>query len=174
MARMLGWGIAAAALLELVPSSLAASLSRQELQVLGTALTFIQPKPAGDGTLAVVYSAANSASRQDADAIMAEIGGRLNVSGAVLTPRLVEAGALASTDFSLVIVAAGANSDVVRDAVRAHHVLCVTADQAAVQDGDCMMAVRPGPHVEIFLNYQAARQAGVGVATAFRMMVREL
>jgi hypothetical protein len=171
---MVRWGIAVAALLEIVPSSLAASLSRQELQVLGTALTFIQPRPVGEGNIAVVYSASNSASRQDAEAIMAEIGSQLNAAGAVLTPRLVEAGALAGTEFSLVVVATGANGETVRDAVRTHHVLCVTADQAAVQDGTCMMAVRPGAHVEIFLNYQAARQAGVGVATAFRMMVREL
>jgi hypothetical protein len=175
MSRMLGWGIAFALLTgPLVTGSLAASLSGQDPQIPATALAFVQPRPTGEGTIAVVYAAGNRASRDDAEAIMSAIGSRLAASGAVLTPRLVEAGSLAATDFSLVVVATGANSETVMNAVRAHHVLCVTADQAAVQQGLCTMAVRPGPHVDIVLNYQAARQTGITVATAFRMMVREL
>ena len=92
----------------------------------------------------------------------------------MLTPRLVDTDELAATAFSLVIVAAGANSEAVARAARAQHVLCVTADQAAVQQGVCTMAIRSTSRVEILLNYQLARASGVSFATAFRMMVHEL
>ncbi len=152
----------------------AASLTPQDLQVLGNALAFVQPRPAGDGSVAVVYDGTNSASHQDAEAILAAIGKSLTAGGVVLTPKLVDADALATSEFSLVIVAAGANSEAVLRAVRAHHALCVTADQAAVQQGVCTMAIRSTGRVEIMLNYQAAQASGIGFATAFRMMVHEL
>jgi hypothetical protein len=172
IADVLGWLMALIGLY--VPTSFAASLSSQELQVVGTALAFVQPRPAGKSTIAVVYAAGNSGSRNDAEAVMAAIGSGLPAAGGVLTPKLVEAGSLAITDFGLAVVASGANSETVMNAARARHALCVTGDQAAVQQGICTMAVRSGRHVEIFVNYQAAQQAGIGIATAFRMMVHEL
>jgi hypothetical protein len=152
----------------------AVSLSPQDLQVLGNALAFVQPRPASGGSVAVVYAGRNSPSHQDAEDILAMIGKGLTAGGVVLTPRLVDADELATTVFSLVIVATGANSEAVARAARAQHSLCVTADQAAVQQGVCTMAIRSTGRVEILLNHQAAQAAGIGFATAFRMMVREL
>jgi hypothetical protein len=152
----------------------AASLSPQDLQVLGNALAFMQPRPSGDGSVAVVYADRNSLSQQDAEAIQAVIGKSLTASGAVLTPRLVGSDDLGTAEFSLLIVAAGANSEAVMHAARAHHSLCVTADQAAVTQGVCTMAIRSTGRVEILLNHQAAQASGIGFATAFRMMVHEL
>ena len=152
----------------------AASLTPQDLQILGSALAFVQPRPAGDGVVAIVYAGKDRSSRQDAEAIRAAIGESLTAYGILLTPKLVEAGELASTDFSLVIVATGANSDAVPPAVRMHHALCVTADQEAVRLGFCTMAIRSSGKVEILLNYRAAQASGINLATAFRMMVSEL
>jgi hypothetical protein len=134
----------------------------------------VQPRPAGDGAVAIVYSARDAGSRKDAEAIRAAIGETLTANGVQLTPRLVAATELAGTDFSLVIVAAGANSDAVQSALRLHHALCVTADQDAVRQGLCTMAIRSTGKVEILLNYRAAQLSGVSLATAFRMMVSEL
>ena len=169
------WCTAAACTLIAVPSHAgwAASLSAQDLQVLGNALAFVQPRPTGDGLLAIVYDRQNSLSRQDAEAILTIIGKSLTASGAVFTPRLVDIDELAAT-FSLVIVAMGANSEAVARTVAAHHALCVTADQAAVQQGVCTMAIRTTERVEITLNYRVAQAAGVSFGTAFRVMVREL
>jgi hypothetical protein len=152
----------------------AASLSQQDLQVLGNALAFVQPRPVGGGSVAVVYAGRNSPSHQDAEAILAVIGKGLTAGGVVLTPRLVDADELAATEFSLVIVAAGANGEAVTRAARAQRSLCVTADQAAVTQGVCTMAIRSTGRVEILLNHQAALASGIGFATAFRMMVHEL
>jgi hypothetical protein len=169
-----GFAIALSLTGPMAHSAVAASLSPQDLQVLGHALAFVQPRPGAEGTIAIVYSAGASNSRQDAEAIMAAIGKGLPTAGAMLVPRLVDAGSLATTDFDLVIVAAGANSDAVMRAVRARHALCVTADELSVREGVCTMAIRSGARVEIFVNSLAARQAGIGFTTAFRMMVREL
>lgn len=152
----------------------AASLSAQDLQVLGTALAFMQPRPSGEGTVAIVFAAGDRNSREDAEAIMATIGNGLIAAKVTLAPKLVEAASLAATDFSVAIVAAGANSEMVMRAVRARHALCVTADQAAVQQGVCTLAIRSSEHVEIVLNHQVAERTGIGFATAFRMMVHEL
>jgi hypothetical protein len=152
----------------------AASLSPQDIRVLGNALAFMQPRPARDGSVAVVYAGRNSPSHQDAEAILAMIGKGLTVGSVVLTPRLIDTADLQTSEFSLVIVAAGANGEAVMHSAQAHHSLCVTADQAAVQQGLCTMAIRSTGRVEILLNHQAAQASGVGFATAFRMMVREL
>src|SRR4051812_21766943 len=88
----------------------AASLSPQDIRVLGNALAFMQPRPAHDGSVAVVYAGRNSLSYQDAQAILAVIGNGLTVGGGiVLTPRLMDADELPTTEFSVVIVAAEAN-----------------------------------------------------------------
>jgi len=152
----------------------AASLTPQDLQILGSALAFVQPRPAGDGVVAIVYAGKDSSSHLDAEAIRAAIGETLTANGIQLTPRLVEAAELAATDFSLVIVASGANSDAVASALRMHHALCATADQEAVRQGLCTMAIRSTGKVEILLNYRVAQTSGINLATAFRMMVSEL
>jgi hypothetical protein len=152
----------------------AASLSPEELRILGKSLVFLQPRLTGEGTVAVVYDAANPKSHEDAEAISASIGSGLVAGGAVLRPRLVDSAALGAADFALVIVAAGANSESVIQVVRSRHALCVTGDVPAVQGGTCIMAIRSADRVEVLLNHRAAEGAGIGFATAFRMMVQEL
>jgi hypothetical protein len=152
----------------------AASLTPQDLQILGSALAFVQPRPAAESVVAIVYTGGDRASRQDAEAIRAALGENFVANGIRLVPKLVEAAELAKVDFHLVIVAAGANSEAVPAAARSHHALCVTADQAAVRLGFCTMAIQSAGKVEILLNYRAAVASGINLATAFRMMVSEL
>jgi hypothetical protein len=151
----------------------AASLSPRDVQVLGRALAFLQPPPAS-GELAVVYAAGNAASKQDAEAIAAEIGEGLHVGGAVLRPRLVASAALAAEGFAVAITAADANGPAIRAAIDAKRALCVTADLAAVEAGSCTMAIRSEPRVEIVVNHAVAVASDVEFVAAFRMMIREI
>lgn len=151
----------------------ATSLSPQEVQTVGRALAFMQPPPTA-GSVAVVFSAADQQSKRDAEAIAAEIGPGLAVGSARLPPRVVEASALQAGGFAVVLAAAGANSPALGSAVQAAHVLCVTAELKAVQDGDCTMAVSTGMRVQIVLNHAAAAAAGINFIAAFRMMIREI
>ncbi len=156
------------------PAGWAASLPPSEIQILGKALTFLDPPLAGDLVVAIVYQAGNPDSRRDAESLAAEIGTSLHIGEAVLTPRVVASTALAGSRFALVITALGAASAAVIEAARTQHALCVTADLAAVQAGTCTMAIRSDRRVEIFVNREAANQAGLAFATAFRIMVHEL
>jgi hypothetical protein len=151
----------------------AASLSPRDLQVLSRTLNFLQA-PAPGGEVAVVYAAGDAASRQDAEAIAANLGEGLHATGTVLRPHLVDATALGNGGFSVVITAAGANSPQVSAAVHALRALCVTAALEAVQAGLCTMAIRSEPRVEIVVNHAAASAAGVEFTAAFRMMIREI
>jgi hypothetical protein len=44
----------------------------------------------------------------------------------------------------------------------------------ALRAGKCVMAVRSDPKVEITVSHAAIDAAGIGLASAFRMMIREL
>lgn len=155
------------------PRVAAASLSDRELQVIGRAAAFLQP-PLGGGTVAVVYDPDDPVSRQDAAAIVAEIGSGLAVAGVTLSARAVPPEALAGGRYTLVLAAAGAGGQALGLAIRAAHVLCVTADLAAVQAGTCTMAVTTDLRVQIVLNHAAAAASGVSFAAAFRMMIHEI
>lgn len=104
---------------------------------------------------------------------MTALGKGLLVGGAILTPKLVDAAVLGSTDFGLAIIAANANGEAVAQSVDARHALCVTADRPAVQRGLCTVAINSAGRVDIFLNSRVAQRAGITFATAFRMMVHE-
>jgi hypothetical protein len=171
--RRRGLVVVSALLASIAQTACAASLTPQDLQILGSALAFVQPRLTGDGVVAIVYTGKDRASRLDAEAIRAAIGENLSANGILLAPKLVDAAELAGVDFSLVIVAAGANSDAVPSALRMHHALCATADQEAVRQGLCTMAIRSTGKVEILLNYRVAQTSGINLATAFRMMVSE-
>lgn len=155
------------------PSAAAATLSPQELLIVGHAVGFMQPPPTA-GTVAVVYATGDAASRQDADAIAAEIGTGLQAGSAVLAPKVVDAAALAKGGFAVAIAASGANGPALGAAVRAARILCVTADLAAVGDGFCTMGITAKPRVTIVLNHAAAEAADISFVAAFRMMIREM
>ncbi len=155
-------------------AAMAASLSPQEVQVLGKALGFVQALPAGATTIAVVHASGDAGSRADAEQIAAEIGAGFRIGSVVLKPQVIDVAALATIEPAVIVAAAGANGEAVMRASRERRALCVTGELAAVQSGSCMMTIRSNPRVEIILNAEAARAAGVGFPIAFQMMVREL
>lgn len=154
--------------------ALAASLSLKDLQVLGRALAFTQPPPTGRPVVAIVYDPGSEASRHDAEAIAAQMGDGLRVGAATFQPRLLDTMSLAAGGYAAIVAAAGAQGDRVMAASRAAHVLCVTGDFAAVLAGQCTMAIRAEPRVEVVVNHAAAADAKVDFAAAFRMMIREI
>ena len=159
----LAWGMASHAH--------AASFTPKDLQVLGRAIAFMVPPPGPDTFLAIAYAPGNAASRQDAEAIAALIGGGLTAGRTVLRPRLVDTNGLAAGGFAVVIAAAGANGPPLNAAARGARALCVTTEIEPVRAGLCTMAITSEPRVEIVVNHAAS---GVEFAAAFRMMIREM
>lgn len=171
---MPGLGIFIAMIVCLATSTAAGqSLSGRDIQVLARALTFMLPQPEPDGVVAIVYSTVDAASRQDAEAIATLIGNGLQVGRLTLRPVVMEEGALGTHRSAMVIAAAGANAPAIGKVARTTHVLCATADLDAVRAGNCTMAIRSSPRVEILVNHAAAEASGIEFAAAFRMMIRE-
>lgn len=152
----------------------AASMTAKDLQVLGRAIAFLLPPPGTGATVAIAYVGGNSASRSDAEAIAALIGDGLHAGNAILHPKLVEVGALATTECAAVIAASGSNGAGLSAASRSAHTLCVTTELAAVEAGLCAMGIKSDPHVEILINHAAVSASGIEFATAFRMIIREI
>lgn len=152
----------------------ASSLSQKDVQIIAKAIGFMEPVPSGTGTVAIVYNAADAASKQDADAVAAFFGDGLKAGGALLKPKVVSAADLGAGGFLAVIPVNGAMNDQVGAAARSHHALCVTSDDAAVRSGACVMSVKSDPKVEITINKSAATSAGVGFGSAFLLMAHQI
>ncbi|MGE0223326.1 MAG: hypothetical protein AB7F35_29605 [Acetobacteraceae bacterium] len=160
---LLAWGLPARA----------ASLSLKDMQVLSRALGFVQPGLAS-GTVAIAYSAADPASKRDAQEIAALILGGLRVGGVVLTPEIVEDTVLGGRRFVVLIAAAGAGREAIQTASRNARALCISADMEMVRSGHCAMGIKSAPRVEIVVNHDAVKASGIEFAAAFRMMIKEI
>jgi hypothetical protein len=149
-----------------------ASLSARDVQIVAKILGFLDPPPAG-GVVAVIYAAHDAASKRDAEAIAGMFGGGLASGGGVLRARTVAAGALGDGGgYAAIILAAGAERE--GGAVAGvHGVLSITAADALVRSGRCVMAVHSQPRVDITISRMAARAAGVNFTAAFGMLVHE-
>lgn len=152
----------------------AASVTAADLGVLAHALVFQEPPVPDKGVIAIAYAAGDPASQRDAAAILAEIGSGLATANGTLRPVLVDTATLASSRFQVLIPAAGAAGPALKRAWQKQHALCVTTDLASVRNGSCIIGIRTAPRVNIILNGEAARQAGIRFATAFLMMINEL
>jgi hypothetical protein len=152
----------------------ASSLSPKDLQIFAKAAGFMEPAPSGTASVAIVYAAGNAASQQDATDIASAFGSGLKAGNATLQAKVVAAGDLKSSGpYVAVIPAAGAMSDVVASAARAGHMLCVTPDEAAVDAGTCVMAVKTSPKIEISVSKAGAESAGIKFQSAFLLMAHE-
>lgn len=170
MGLALALAIAAAAL---APAK-ASSLTQKDVQILVKAIGFLEPPPAGAGTVAIAYDPANPASKQDAEAIAGYFGEGLKAGSAVLKSKVVEVGQLAAGGFVAIVAASGAKLDQIAAAARSQHVACVTADAAAVQAGQCVMSVKSDPKVEILINRSAAASNGIAFGSAFMLMAHAI
>ncbi len=165
--------VLAAALIMIGPHPVKAeSLTQKSVWIVSRAIGFLQPAPSGTETVAIAYDPAAAASKADANAIAGYFGDGLKAGSANLRAQVVDVNQLASGHFIAVIPAADVNIDQVFTASRALHVLCITADTLAVQNGRCVMSVQSDPKVDIQINVDAASRSGVSFRSAFMFMAR--
>lgn len=172
--RFLAAGVVTVLALTVPSAPQAASVTANDLRTLGRAIAFMQPPPAPDAVIAIVYVPGNAASRQDAEAIAALIGGGLQAGRAVPRAKVIDINNLGTAGFQVVIAAAGANGPQLNAVTRAARALCVTTEIEAVRAGLRAMAITSEPRVEILVNHAISAAAGSNFATAFRMMIREM
>ena len=152
----------------------AATLSAKDSAIIAKAIGFLDPAPSG-GVVAVAYDGGNAASKADADAIATLFSGGLAEGSNSVTAKPVDVASLGDgSGYVAVIAAQSASGDKIMQAIKAHHIPCITADAPVVQSGQCVMSVESDPKVQITVNHAAAQAIGVSFQSAFRMLIHEI
>jgi hypothetical protein len=145
----------------------------KDIQVAGRALSFLENGPTGHVVIGVVYDPAKAASVAQKDAVMAALGSGLDAGSLTLTGKPMEAGAI-SGGVAALYLTSGVNFAAAASAAKAHKLITISADNACVSSGECVMGVSTTPKVEIKVNRAAAAAIGVSFKSAFRMMITEI
>lgn len=146
----------------------------QDLQLAARVIGFQDKPVSGRVRLGIAFDPGNQGSAHDARIVAATLQDGVTVGGielrSVSLPQamLAQAGAL-----DAVFAARGVDAALLGPMLARLHVPCLTVDQAQIEHGACMVAVRSVPAVSIVLSQANAAAAGVHFATAFRMMVKE-
>ncbi|WP_152044838.1 hypothetical protein [Aureimonas psammosilenae] len=155
--------------------SLAADATVQDMQIVGRALSFKNGQKKGAITLAVVYAGASEQSNAEMQAAVAISRNGLKVGDNLLRIVPVEQSQLSSASgYDGVFSVGGVDQERLRKALNRSGTPCFTLEAAQVKGGACTVAVRSRPAVSISINSGNAAATGVGFATAFIMMVREI
>ncbi len=153
----------------------AGSVTMQDMQVVGRAISFVEGPKRQPVALVVVFDRAAPASVREMEAVLevlrqgAEVGGRSFRAVAVEQTQL---GATRPGD--AVFSTTGVDQRLLLTFVRQSGMPCFTLDTEQVREGACTVAIRSRPSVNISFSSRNASAAGVSFATAFIMMVREL
>ena len=153
----------------LQPAS-AATMTGRDAQVLTRALSFFSPPRGPAACVAVAFAPGDPGSRADAEAMAALFAG---LPGAPYARTFPADGLHGTEGCAAIIAAQGAPVDDVMVAARTQHIPCVTAGLSLVEAGRCTMWVHADPRVEIVVSHAALVSAGISLAAAFRMMIRE-
>ena len=152
---------------------------RIEIGLALKSLPLLTQKITGSAVMAVVYNADSPGSKADAVSIKKIMDDGYPVPGGVkLTAQLVSTADLAALSGAKIAFVAGGLGDkdfqALSLAVRGSGILTVSADQACVQSGGCIIAVAARPVVTITYNRAAAENAGVSFAPAFIMLAKQV
>ncbi len=153
-----------------------AETSKKDIQIASRAVAFMTSAPTGAVTAAVVYDPANPASKVDADAIVAAIGGGLKAGKATLSAKLVATDNLADMTGARVAFIAdgtGAQHAAIFADASAQSILVISTDMSCVDAGNCIVGVASKPKVSIVVSKAARAAAGIDFKPAFLMMVKE-
>lgn len=166
----------AATFAALVTSHASAQVAASDLQIAGRALSFLSKPLTGEVLVGIVYGSADAASRREAEELQRMLGAGLKVGNLTLKPLLTSAADASKVNVGLYFVPSDlkAESRNVVEAIHAKRVPCITTDVALVRGGQCTMAVRSKPKVEILVNTAMAANSNVSFSSVFRMMITEI
>jgi hypothetical protein len=158
------------------PSAAWADTTALDVKVGAKAAAFVEPALSGDIDTAIVFDPSNPASKADADAIAAALGGGLAIKGGALKPKLVpvgDVGGLSGVKVMFVAHGVGAGMTAVADASKANSILTISNDMSCVQSDQCVVGVESKPKVSIVVSKSATAAANLQFGAAFLMMVKE-
>jgi ABC-type uncharacterized transport system substrate-binding protein len=153
-----------------------ADITITDIQVAARTLSFLDEPMTGRVRIGIVYSLQSPRSRSQADSLYATLAGGLTVGAVVLQPVLlaIDDASHADVDLFLLTEHIPPSGNELAAVSAARQIPCVTTDIEQVRNGNCIIAVRSRPKVEIIVNRKAAIDSGARFATAFRVMVTEI
>ncbi len=153
-----------------------AAASQKDMQIAGRVLGFVSTPITGDVKFGIVYDAANAASNKEEQDLVALLGSGLKVGNVNFIPVPVPIDKLDSTASDVLFLTGGLGADgaKVGAAAKAKKEICITADIAATQAGNCTLSIQSEPKVQITVNKAAADASGVSFSAAFKMMITEI
>lgn len=153
-----------------------AEVTARDLQIVARTLGFLDPPLTGEVDVGIVFDAGSTRSSNEAQSINRLLGSGLTVGNLRLKPVLVPLARAASANvhFFLLAEASGEGTDQLRPVVQNRQLPCLTTDLEQVRNGNCAVGIQSAPKVEILVNREAAAASGVGFASVFRMMIKEL
>jgi len=177
--RIVGASIAAAAaaLPAAAPAAAAgeaAAITARDLEVVGRAAAFVEPRPDERISIAVVFDPADPSSRAAAEAAEAAAAGGIGAGRFSLSARAMPAGA-ALDGFVVALLAPGTERiqpDVFAAAARAG-VLTASTQEACGRAGYCVLWIRSQPRIDIRINRAAAAASGVAFDQVFTLMIKD-
>ena len=172
--KTIGAMLAAAAGVLLSVSASHADVSKLDAQIIARALGFLENPVTGDATVGIVH--AGDAGKTEADQLAGVLGGGLKAGKVTLIPKIVDVSELSTLSGApVVFVPAGmaAQFDAIAGYVSSNKAISVTLDEACVDAGKCVMAVKSKPKVEIIVSQAASAASGAAFKAAFKMMITE-
>ncbi len=169
--RFARWGAPAlAGLLLSVPVPAAdAAVTPKDMQIIGRALTFLDPPMNGSVEVGIVYDAA---SKTEAEALASQMGAGFAAGAVTLVPKLMTADAAQSSAVKVLLPMANIGAPLVK-AASGRKVLVISTDPGCIDAKSCILSIQSDPKVQITLNRSDADAAGISLAASFRMMIKE-
>lgn len=162
--------------LTLVCGPAGAQFTRNDLQIAGRALGFLEKPMSGEVRAGIVYSPADPQSIRAADDLKQLLGNGLRVGNVTLKPVLVPIDDAGHADVALFLLTdgvTGAPATAFADAARVRRMPCITTDLDQVKSGVCAMGISSQPAVEILVNRASAAGSRLTFSTIFRLMITE-
>lgn len=151
-------------------------ISATDLQLAARTLSFMENPLSGRVRVGIVYSPTSSRSEAQAQDLAVRLASGLRVGEMELLPVLVpiESADSADVDFFLMTEFLPPTTSNLSSVSASRQIACVTTDVRQVEAGQCTVAIRSQPRIEIIVNREVADNSGVRFATAFRVMVTEI
>jgi hypothetical protein len=152
-----------------------AQMTSDTVAVGARAASFLQPRPSGTVTAAIIYEPGNEASEREARVIERELAEGLAAGSLRLRARRVASTALDElAGARLAFVTRGTPYRQIAAAAASRSVLTISSDLACVRAAQCSMAVQSSPRIQIFVSRTASSAARIRFSSSFLMLVKEI
>ncbi len=150
-----------------------AQITDRDIQIVARTLGFLDPPMSGNIRMGILHDPSSTRSAQEAENVRRLTANGLQVGNMTLRPVMLDPARVDSAQIDFILLVNSNGSASVLPPPGSNQP-CITTDLARVQNGECHIGIQSTPRVQILVNRQAAINANLRFATAFRMMISEI